>query len=387
MNFPLYQLDAFGLPTAKALAVVMGILFGFVLERSGFGRAPVLASQFYLRDNRVLKVMFTSIVTALAGLSLFRVLGWLDFGAMVIPTTYLWPMLFGGFLLGAGFIISGYCPGTSIVATASRKLDGFVTFLGVAVGSVLFGFAYPWVKDFYLSGNLGPYRLPELLHVPEPVVVLAVFVLALAAFLGVEILEKKIAAKEHVEAPLCRRPIRNAVFSSLGILVLLSFMPAAHKAVAKTFEPGSISPWTLARTMVKDPSSLQILCLKSEIPKKPIPTAIRPPKGTKLADFVAGIPETRTLVLVTDQGSPLPQGLQAFHGKVLRLAGGYEKFHELFLTTAKLSANPTTKELRSIEERSALFRFLTGARRSSAPRPKIVPRKVRRKLKKDGGCG
>ena len=28
MNFPLYQLDAFGGPTAKVLAIVLGILFG-----------------------------------------------------------------------------------------------------------------------------------------------------------------------------------------------------------------------------------------------------------------------------------------------------------------------------------------------------------------------
>ncbi len=387
MIFPLYQLDAFQLPTAKALAVILGLLFGLVLERSGFGRAPVLAAQFYYRDNRVLKVMFTSIVTALVGLSVFRAFGLLDFGAMVVPKTFLWPMLAGGFLLGAGFIMSGYCPGTSIVATASRKLDGLMTFVGVALGSIVFGFAYPWVKGFFLSGDMGVYRLPDLLHVPEPVVVLAVFVMAVGAFVGAEALEKKVAAKEHAPTPMGLRPVRNGVFVTLGVLTLLSFMPPLKPARAAGLEVGTISPWTLARTMVKDRSSIEILCLRREVPKKPIPGAIRPPKGMTLAEFVTEIPVTRTLVVVLEKDRALPQGLSAFQGKIVRLEGGYEKFKKLFMEPPKLEGDMTPAKLRAFEERNAIFRFLTGSKAPSAPRPKRMPRKTRRKLKKDGGCG
>ena len=75
----------------------------------------------------VFKVMFTSIVTAMLGVLLFSGVGLAELkvvGQSVASATYLWPMLAGGLLLGAGFIISGYCPGTGLVAAASGNLDG-----------------------------------------------------------------------------------------------------------------------------------------------------------------------------------------------------------------------------------------------------------------------
>ena len=41
MMFPLYPLDAFGYEGSLVLGTLIGFGFGFVLERSGFGRAPV----------------------------------------------------------------------------------------------------------------------------------------------------------------------------------------------------------------------------------------------------------------------------------------------------------------------------------------------------------
>ncbi len=76
-------------------------------------------------------------------------------------STFLWPMLVGGLLLGVGFIISGYCPGTSLVAAASGAVDGMLAFVGVVIGSVLFGMAYP--DDL----GLLPERRPGAgLHLP-----------------------------------------------------------------------------------------------------------------------------------------------------------------------------------------------------------------------------
>ena len=43
----------------------IGFGFGFILESSGFGDSRKLAAQFYFRELRVLKVMFTAIVVAM----------------------------------------------------------------------------------------------------------------------------------------------------------------------------------------------------------------------------------------------------------------------------------------------------------------------------------
>ena len=123
MTFPILPAHELGL----VLAVLIGFGFGFVLERAGFGRANKLAAQFYGHDMTVFKVMFSAIVTAMLGVMLASAVGLADFKALAdhaTSTTFLVPMIAGGFLLGAGFIVSGYCPGTSFVAMASGKLDG-----------------------------------------------------------------------------------------------------------------------------------------------------------------------------------------------------------------------------------------------------------------------
>ncbi|HEV2426382.1 MAG TPA: YeeE/YedE thiosulfate transporter family protein [Terriglobia bacterium] len=91
-----------------AIAVVLGLFFGFFLERAGFSSARKLTAQFYLKDWAVLKVMFTAIVVAMLGLVYFSLMGWLNMGQVYIPATFLWPQLAGGLLLGAGFIVGGY---------------------------------------------------------------------------------------------------------------------------------------------------------------------------------------------------------------------------------------------------------------------------------------
>ena len=62
--------------TAESVSgLVCGIGFGFALERAGFGRADNLASVFYGRDFRVLRVMFSAIVTAMIGLYFLDLVG------------------------------------------------------------------------------------------------------------------------------------------------------------------------------------------------------------------------------------------------------------------------------------------------------------------------
>ena len=121
---PLYPHDVFGFPTGLLLGTLIGFAFGFVLERAGFGNAKNLAAQFYLTDTRVLKVMFSAIATACAGIGLLSGFGVLDLSLLTVPETFIGPHVVGGLLLGIGFIVSGYCPGTGVVAMASGKWDG-----------------------------------------------------------------------------------------------------------------------------------------------------------------------------------------------------------------------------------------------------------------------
>src|SRR6266508_2299294 len=200
MTFPLSYLADFdslaGNPRAVglAMAVLLGIAFGFVLERGGFGRAQKLVGQFYGHDMTVLKVMFTAIASAMLGVVVLAGVGVLDLQAVQFNyPTFLWPMIVGGLLLGAGFVVSGYCPGTSFVATASGKLDGLATVLGVIAGTVVYAELEPRLGGFQNSGKLGVFTLSKWLHLPPAVIAVLVAVLAVGAFVGAERIERRLA--------------------------------------------------------------------------------------------------------------------------------------------------------------------------------------------------
>jgi hypothetical protein len=213
------------------VAVVIGIAFGVVLERSGFGRAQKLVGQFYGTDMTVLKVMFTAIVTAMLGMVILSGAGLFDLGsAQFNYPTWLWPMMIGGFVLGVGFITSGYCPGTSLVAAASGKLDGVATVGGVILGGLLYAEVEPKLGAFPNSGKMGTFTLPQLLHLPAPVVAALVVAMAVGAFLGAE----KIQALVSGRAPEAIST-RQRVFVTLGVLAVLALVTLALPAPEASF--------------------------------------------------------------------------------------------------------------------------------------------------------
>ena len=194
MSAPFSKLGAFGDETSLVVAFLIGIGFGFFLERAGFGSARKLVSQFYLNDLAVFKVMFTAIVTAMLGVTYLGWLGWLDLSLVYLVPTYLMPQVVGGLILGVGFVVGGYCPGTSVAATATGRVDGLIYVLGIFAGMFAFAELYPLLKGFYLSGSGEAMTLPGTFGLPYGVVVFAVVLMAIGGFYGAGLLEKKFAA-------------------------------------------------------------------------------------------------------------------------------------------------------------------------------------------------
>ncbi len=171
-------------------AVFSGFAFGFVLERAGFGSSRKLAAQFFLRDMTVLKVMFSAIVTAMLGLVVLRAARVLDFDALYVNPTYLAPQIVGGLVFGAGFAIGGYCPGTSVVAAVTGKLDAIAFLAGTGAGVLGFAGVYPRLAAF--AGAGGERRLlTDWLHLSFGTVAILVTLLALAMFAGAEWIERR----------------------------------------------------------------------------------------------------------------------------------------------------------------------------------------------------
>jgi hypothetical protein len=185
MTGPLYAYEVIGMNGAYIAALIIGIFFGFALERAGFGDARNLVNIFYFRDMRVLRVMFTAIVTAMVGLVILSWVGLFDYSILTqyyLLNTYLWPQLLGGIIFGLGFVIGGYCPGTSVVAIASGKYDALVFFIGLGLGIFIFAAGWPIWGWFYKSADLGKLTLWQVFGLSKGVMAAIILAMALAAF-------------------------------------------------------------------------------------------------------------------------------------------------------------------------------------------------------------
>ena len=168
MTFPLYTHGLFGAYAGLLVGALVGIAFGFVLERAGFGRARNLAAQFYLTDLRVLKVMFSAIVTALVGMTFLAGIGVLDLSESPCRRLPLAPARRRP-ASRRGLHRVGLLPGHGRRCDRLGNLDGLAAIGGVMLGSLAFGAGYGPLEGFYESGAMGAVRIDGLLGVP-PVV-------------------------------------------------------------------------------------------------------------------------------------------------------------------------------------------------------------------------
>jgi uncharacterized protein len=192
---PFYKYGFFGDEMSLVLAFVLGTGFGFFLERAGFGSARKLAAQFYLYDMSVFKVMFTAIVTALLGVTYLGWLGGLDLDLVYLVPTHLVPQIVGGLVLGVGFVVGGYCPGTSVASLATGRIDGFVYAFGIGAGTLVYAEVFPWIKGFVNANDMGQVTLPEVFDLPWGLLVFAVVMIAVAGFSAATFIERRIGDK------------------------------------------------------------------------------------------------------------------------------------------------------------------------------------------------
>ena len=222
--FPLHVESLVGQYGAYLVFLAIGFLFGYVLEIAGFGNSVKLANQFYLKDMTVLKVMFTAIVVAMVFIFGASALGLLDINLIWVNPTYLIPGIVGGLIMGVGFIVGGFCPGTSVVAMATWKIDGLFYVLGTLFGILLFGETVDNFSAFWNSTYMGRVMLPEWLGLDTGVVVVGVVLMAIGMFAGAEQLER-IFGKKDLKAEPKRRFIGAGALVGLAVVVLLIGQP------------------------------------------------------------------------------------------------------------------------------------------------------------------
>ncbi|MFL5581510.1 MAG: DUF6691 family protein [Gemmatimonadaceae bacterium] len=191
MRAPLWETWLAGEGRQLLAALLIGVAFGWCLERAGLASARRLVGQFHGRNMAVLEVMLSAIVTAMLGVLLLGRAGLLDPSRLYVPETWIVPQLAGGLLFGAGLVVAGLCPGTACASAASGRGDGLAVMGGVLAGVTAGGATLPRLAgSFYGSTARGVLTLPEVLHLSPAATSAAVVALALATFSVVARMER-----------------------------------------------------------------------------------------------------------------------------------------------------------------------------------------------------
>jgi uncharacterized membrane protein YedE/YeeE len=173
------------------VAFLIGLGFGFALEQAGFSSSRKLAGMFYGYDTTVLKVFFTAAIIGMLGLTFMNYLGMIDMSIVYVNEYYIESAIIGGVIMGIGFIVGGFCPGTSVCAAAIGKIDAWAFLGGSLIGILLFGETYNWWKDIYTKNFLGGVKLSDTLGISDGFLVLLIIVAAVMMFWVGEWAEKK----------------------------------------------------------------------------------------------------------------------------------------------------------------------------------------------------
>ncbi len=177
-------------------ALLIGTGFGFALEQAGFSSSRKLAGMFYGYDATVIKVFFTAAIVALIGSQFLSYLGLLNLNQVYVNEFYVTASIVGGVIMGAGFIMGGFCPGTGLCAMSIGKIDAMVFVAGGFTGAFLFTETYPMIEGLANARYRGPVKLNETLGLSPGLFTLLMVAAAVAMFWMAELAEKKFARPE-----------------------------------------------------------------------------------------------------------------------------------------------------------------------------------------------
>jgi len=126
------------------LYLLLGTAFGFVLSRSGAADYDYVQGMFLFEKFQLYGIIGTAVAVTAPGLWLLKRRGRTAFGEplTVKPKPRHPGNVLGGVLFGAGWAITGMCPGPILVNIGEGKLYALGALAGVLCGTTLFGVLY-----------------------------------------------------------------------------------------------------------------------------------------------------------------------------------------------------------------------------------------------------
>ena len=135
------------------LAIILGSLFGFALHRVGATNPQVIINMLRLTDFHLIKVILFAIAISSALLFTGMAIGLVDSAHLSVKASY-WGVLAGGVILGIGWALAGYCPGTGVAAIGDGRKDAMFFAVGGLCGAYIYMLIYSKFKGSVLLEDI-----------------------------------------------------------------------------------------------------------------------------------------------------------------------------------------------------------------------------------------
>ncbi len=180
--------------SAVLLGLAMGVVFGFVLEKSRVFEPAVILGQLQLRNFLMLKIFLAGVAAGLVVIGSLVATGL----SGLHPKPALWTAdIVGGLILGAGIALAGACPGTTLAQIGAGYRDAWFTLAGGLLGALTFTYLEPTLRPVLLAGAAGKLTLDKVLGIPVPWLA---FGFAMLIVIGLVALERWRSWREEVGA-------------------------------------------------------------------------------------------------------------------------------------------------------------------------------------------
>lgn len=382
------------------IAFIVGIGFGFALEQAGFSSTRKLVGLFYGYDFTVLKVFFTAGITAMIGVLLLGHLELLNTSIIFVNPTFLPSAITGGLIMGLGFVVGGFCPGTSACAAAIGKIDGWAFIFGATLGIFTFGEFFPFLEKLYMADPQGPVLINDVLGIKPATFALLMTLIAIVAFMATGVIEDKVNGKsvKIFNGQWKNKALAAAIPVILVVLIMVTpsrkeyvMQKLEARAAAGECKPDLIDADQLAFELINNYYQYNVIDVRSpeEYQQFHIATAINIPLDELHNPAYRELLNQRIQTNVFYGSTPL-QAKQAcliarYHGNTTSraLAVTAQEFKQLFYEYSDMPQNPTKEQQTLVLFRQQAAKKMQEIENNLAAKQKPVKKKITRV---QGGC-
>lgn len=205
---------------------LIGLGFGMILEQAGFSSSRRLVGTFYGYDFVVLKVFFTAALTAIIGIIFMDFYGLIDTSVIFVHSNFLNSTIVGGVIMGLGFVLGGFCPGTSVAAVSIGKIDALLFIAGLFLGVFIFGEFYGTFEKLFSGYYFDGEKIYSLIGISKGTFVFWLIIVALFAFGVASFFESKVRDESLKPFEVKYEGYGLEVLLLVAVAFIIAFMPA-----------------------------------------------------------------------------------------------------------------------------------------------------------------